>query len=79
MHIETPAVPGIHHLSGASLQGPFFYCKTFQSCLLKFARLASPTEVAKCAVQVIMRTVPPAVPGIHHLSGASSQGSIRLL
>ena len=31
---------------------------------------ASPEEVAKYTVQVMLRTVPPAVPGIHHLSGA---------
>ena len=34
---------------------------------------ASPEEVAKYTVQTMLRTVPPAVPGIHFLSGGMSE------
>ena len=34
---------------------------------------ASPTDVAKFTVQTVLNTVPPAVPGIHFLSGGMSE------
>jgi hypothetical protein len=37
------------------------------------APAASPTEVAKYTTRVMMRTIPPSVPGIHFLSGGMSE------
>ena len=37
------------------------------------AKAASPAEVAKWTVRVLRRTLPPAVPGVHFLSGGMSE------
>jgi len=37
------------------------------------AKAASPAEVAKWTVKVLKKTLPPAVPGVHFLSGGMSE------
>ena len=37
------------------------------------APVASPEDVAKFTVRTMMRSIPPAVPGIHFLSGGMSE------
>lgn len=37
------------------------------------AEVASPEDVAKFTVRTMMRCIPPAVPGIHFLSGGMSE------
>jgi fructose-bisphosphate aldolase, class I len=37
------------------------------------APVASPEEVAKYTVRTMLRSIPPAVPGIHFLSGGMSE------
>lgn len=37
------------------------------------APTASPAEVAKYTTRTMLRTIPPAVPGIHFLSGGMSE------
>lgn len=40
--------------------------------------MASPQEVARVTVRTMLRSIPPAVPGIHFLSGGMSEEEATL-
>ena len=68
------------HATAQELQGQLSAAQTLTSALLACAHAHAgldvptppPSEVAAFTVRTMLRSIPPAVPGIHFLSGAQA-------